>query len=106
MYALLEQCKWEEKQCDPFIRCVQGAPDAMCVLATDGQLYCVYIGTFYWVGWCQFSFAVKYKQPQEWTKLSRTDLERHVWAMWAETAPHICYMQCKQNRELNTVTLI
>ena len=39
LYAIIEQCKQEETQCDAFIRCVQGAPDAVCVLATDGQLH-------------------------------------------------------------------
>ena len=38
LYAIIEQCKQEETGCDPFVRCVQGAPDAMCVLATNLQL--------------------------------------------------------------------
>lgn len=38
LFALIEQCKKEESQVDPFIRCVQGAPDAMCVIARERQL--------------------------------------------------------------------
>ena len=38
LFAIIEQCKKEESQVDPFIRCVQGAPDAMCVLARERQL--------------------------------------------------------------------
>ena len=38
LYAIIEQCKQEETGCDPFVRCVQGALDAMCVLATNLQL--------------------------------------------------------------------
>ena len=34
----METCKREESQVDPFVRNVQGAPDAMCVLAKDHQL--------------------------------------------------------------------
>ena len=39
LYAIIEQYKREEMQCDPFIWCVQGAPDVMCVLAIDRQLH-------------------------------------------------------------------
>ena len=39
LFAVIEQCKQEESQVQPFIRNVQGAPDAMCVLASDNQLH-------------------------------------------------------------------
>ena len=32
--AMIEQCKREESQIEPFIRIVQGPPDAVCVLAS------------------------------------------------------------------------
>ena len=38
LFAVIEQCKKEESQIEPFIRNVQGAPDAMCVLASNRQL--------------------------------------------------------------------
>jgi hypothetical protein len=38
LFAIIEQCKREESQVQPFIRNVQGAPDAMCVLASNNQL--------------------------------------------------------------------
>ena len=38
LFAIMEQCKKEESQVDPFIRNVLGAPDAMCILAQDRQL--------------------------------------------------------------------
>lgn len=38
LFAVMEQCKREESQIEPFIRNVQGAPEAMCVLASDSQL--------------------------------------------------------------------
>ena len=38
LFAVIEQCKREESQVDPYIRSVQGAPDPLCLLATDRQL--------------------------------------------------------------------
>jgi hypothetical protein len=38
LFTLMEQCKNEESKVNPFIRNVQGAPDAMCVLANEKQL--------------------------------------------------------------------
>ncbi len=38
LFAVIEQCKREESQVESFIRNVQGAPDAMCVLASNNQL--------------------------------------------------------------------
>ena len=34
----MEQVKSEESKIEPFIRNVQGTPEAMCVLASDSQL--------------------------------------------------------------------
>ena len=39
LFAVIEQCKKEESKADPFIRIVQGAPDSMCLLATNRQLH-------------------------------------------------------------------
>lgn len=39
LFAVIEQCKQEESRVQPFIRNVQGAPEAMCVLASDKQLH-------------------------------------------------------------------
>ena len=36
---MIEQCKKEESKADPFIRAVQCAPDAMCLLTTNRQLH-------------------------------------------------------------------
>ena len=38
LYALMEKCKMDESMVDPFVRSVVGAPDPMCVLATNNQL--------------------------------------------------------------------
>ena len=38
LFTIIEQCKKEESIVEPFIRNVQGAPDAMCVLASNHQL--------------------------------------------------------------------
>lgn len=38
LFAIIQKCKQEDSQCDPFIRNVQGAPDDMCVLAKPIQL--------------------------------------------------------------------
>ena len=38
LFAVIEQCKREESQAEPFICSFQGAPDAMCLLAKDRQL--------------------------------------------------------------------
>lgn len=32
LFSVIEQCKKQESRVEPFIRNVQGAPDAMCVL--------------------------------------------------------------------------
>ena len=34
----MELCKSGQNKSNPFVRCVQAAPEPMCVLATDGQL--------------------------------------------------------------------
>lgn len=39
LFVVMEQCKREQSQADPFIRIVQAAPDAMCLLANDWQLH-------------------------------------------------------------------
>ena len=33
LFAIIQKCKEDESHCDQFIRNIQGAPDAMCVLA-------------------------------------------------------------------------
>lgn len=38
LYALMEKCKMDESMVDPFVWSVVGAPDPMCVLATNNQL--------------------------------------------------------------------
>ena len=38
LFSVMEQCKKEESCIDSFIRMVQGAPDAMCILVKDRQL--------------------------------------------------------------------
>lgn len=39
LFAVIELCEREESLVDPFICVVQGAPDAMCLLAKDRQLH-------------------------------------------------------------------
>ena len=39
LFAVMEECKKEQSQVDPFLRIVQAAPDAMCLLASDRQLH-------------------------------------------------------------------
>ena len=38
LFTVMEQCKKEQSQADPFLRMVQAAPDAMCLLTSDCQL--------------------------------------------------------------------
>lgn len=38
LFAVMEECKKEQSRADPFIRRVNAAPEAMCVLARDRQL--------------------------------------------------------------------
>jgi hypothetical protein len=56
LFAIIEICKKEESQVDPFIRNVQGAPDAMCVLAKQHQLndlvrFCCNPSSFQYLVW-------------------------------------------------------
>ena len=38
LYAVMEECKKEQSRATPYIRCVQAAPDPVCVLAFDRQM--------------------------------------------------------------------
>ena len=38
LFSVMEQCKKEQSLADPFLRMVQAAPDAMCLLTSDCQL--------------------------------------------------------------------
>ena len=38
LFSVMEQCKKEQSQVDPFLRVVQAAPDAMCLLTSNRQL--------------------------------------------------------------------
>ena len=39
LFSVMEECKKEQSQVDPFLRIVQAAPDAMCLLVSDRQLH-------------------------------------------------------------------
>jgi len=39
LFAVMEQCKKEQSCAEPFLRVIQAAPDAMCLLANDRQLH-------------------------------------------------------------------
>ena len=38
LFSVMEQCNKEQSQADPFLRMVQAAPDAMCLLTSNRQL--------------------------------------------------------------------
>ena len=39
LYEIMKMCIDGQSRADPFVRCVQAAPEATCVLATNGQLH-------------------------------------------------------------------
>ena len=38
LFSVMEECKLQQSRADPFLRNVQAAPDAMCLLASNRQL--------------------------------------------------------------------
>lgn len=38
LYSVMEECKKEQSRATPYIRCVQAAPDPVCILAFDRQI--------------------------------------------------------------------
>lgn len=39
LYEVMKMCIDDQSRADPFVRCVQAAPEATCVLATNNQLH-------------------------------------------------------------------
>ena len=39
LFSVMEECKQQQSRADPFLRMVQAAPDAMCLLANGRQLH-------------------------------------------------------------------
>ena len=47
LFSVMEECKQQQSRADPFLRMVQAAPDALCLLANSRQLndmarFCTY----------------------------------------------------------------
>ena len=48
LFSVMEECKQQQSRADPFLRMIQAAPDALCLLANSRQFndmarFCTYL---------------------------------------------------------------